>query len=535
MKKIYLALLLVLITGLSCQTVPSSPSEDALAPTVADALVALEAAGPPSNILPNIGPRPRPPSSFVPASPDTRSQKDIDAAACWGFEDGKKAWRCKGKPPVTFMAGASSPIIPASWTVPNWFVNKTTGNDGNACTTSGSPCATKQEIWVHRWGMNGSGSMNCPRFRQTVTLEQDASDTDDTDPIYACAMNESGGSFIIQGGPFTATAAVFTLNTAKNTAAGTNALLSGSFSAGSPGTACTLVTNTTALKSSRAWVYKTAGGANWNLSQPCAPITGFPDPTLSCTEVNTWASTDTVTLGTPIAINVASANAQLVGFDGAFGNGTFLYNAILFDPGISDHLIIGRGVQVAETCTSRVVAVGPTTHISTFVNSNFKNTVLSSATSAFSGGAPTFDAGIIGAFSALTTPPSLQDDIILAGQVTLSSGGFLNLGNIFLDGQLIVQSGLVAQTAGIVYGSGANTINLNGSSHWANTSGTFTAKWTAPGLVTGVKINGSTTADTHSGANPDVITTGVTCSPGNMDGAGVPGCFLLAGASATRN
>lgn len=87
--KRFIVLALTLCAVLSCAT-PSAPLESGLEPTVADALAALEAAP-----LPPLAPdtdvwHRRPPSGFVPASPDTRSQKDIDAAVCWGFEDGRQ-------------------------------------------------------------------------------------------------------------------------------------------------------------------------------------------------------------------------------------------------------------------------------------------------------------------------------------------------------------------------------------------------------------------------------------------------------------
>lgn len=296
MRHAWIVWVLALIAA--CAT-PSAPPESGLEPTVADALATLEATPPPS-LMPDaeVWHR-RPPSGFVPASPDTRSQADIDAAACWGFEDGRKTWRCRGTPPTTFMAGASSPIIPSSWTVPNWFVNKSTGSDSNTCTSSGSPCATKQEIWVHRLGAGVDGP--CPRFQQTTTLEQDASDTDNTDPIYSCGANEKGGSLVIKGGtPTVITSGVVLAGvTAKNRTLGANSPLIATL--GATAAVGQMVINTTAGKSSRAWVVRSLGANSFELSQPLAPAS-LATPSAAPAEVDTWANTDTVNLVAPIQV-----------------------------------------------------------------------------------------------------------------------------------------------------------------------------------------------------------------------------------------
>lgn len=472
------------------------------------------------------------PSSTVSVPPDTRSQAQIDIAACTAADG---SWRCASKKPQTFAAGSSTPIIPVSWTVPNWFVNKSTGSDSNACTTALAACATKQEIWVHRWGMVGSGSQNCPRFQQTTTLEQDTSDTDNTDPFYPCASLEKGVSFILQGGPPTSTAAVFTLNTAKNTAAGTNALLSGSFSAGAPA-AGVLVQNTTAGKSSRAWVYKTAGGANWNITQPDVPIT-VPAATLSPVEVDTWASTDTVNVLVPIAINLVSASATMGDFNGAFSNAFYLYNFTIFDPsGVgNDDVVIGPQVQVVEVSSQR--AMNFTGNTETGPGAQFCTNCMQLALTSTTGlgqSRPNFFSGALGANSDLATAGALGSDIIIPGAVLEMGGGISS--NVFLDGTLTVTSGTLTMTGGILYGNGSNTINMKGSGHMTQTSGTFVQKFTAPGLVTGIKLNGTANASCNSGADPGVIHNATT-TPTHLDaacGAGTglgSAAFVLGGAS----
>jgi hypothetical protein len=203
----------------------------------------------------------------APTALETRSQAPMDTAACTGADG---SWRCSAARPRTFAAAGATPILPAAWSVASWFVDPQnvsgTASDANACTSSGAPCLTWQEINVHRWGCLGSPGA-CPRIRQTTTITFLSSHTDNSDPVVLVPQIENASVFSLQGTtPTVATSTTFTLNAAKNRTAGANAMLSGSFAAGSPA-ACVLVQNTTAAKSSRAWVYTTAGGSNWNRSR----------------------------------------------------------------------------------------------------------------------------------------------------------------------------------------------------------------------------------------------------------------------------
>jgi len=515
---------------------------------VADAGAAAAAPTPPVVEPPASFPPRRPVASTSDASAppkDPRSAEEIAQAACQapGFisiAQTPDLWRCRDftpKPkPKLFALGSSTPIIPTSWTVPNWFVNKTTGSDSNNCTTSGTACKTKQEIWVHRWGMVGSGSGNCPRFGQTTTLEQDASDTDNSDPLYFCAARD-GADLVIQGGPVASTAATFTRVAQKNTNVGTNSLLIGSFSAGAPA-AGVMVTNTTALQSSIAWVYSTAGGVNWHMSQPCAPVT-VPTGSNTCAEVDTWNTNDTVTLSTPIAINLVSVN-DVENNPNAGGTAqTWLANLIVFDPGptvgLSRFTMTGRDIQLTQVDVKRFTILRGVAGF--FNNAIFQSGVV--ATPAFLTD-PGFFAGFIShpfIPSDFEAQASFQSDFIFGGTITFELGGYFE-SNVYLDKTVTVNGGtLLADTGVIIYGSGANTINMTGSSHfWNKTGGNFQTSFTAPGLVTGIQLNGSVNASCDSGADPGVIHNATT-TPAHLDAACGAGTglgsagFKFAGAS----
>ena len=71
-------------------------------------------------------------------------------------------------------------------------------------------------------------------------------------------------------------------------------------------------------------------------------------------------------------------------------------------------------------------------------------------------------------------------------------------------------------TAGVLYGTGANTINMQGSSHFGNTTANFTGSFTAPGLVTGIQLNGSATGMSNCSGT---INVGISTTPAHLDAA----------------
>ena len=116
----------------------------------------------------------------APPPTDTRSTATIALAGCSTAGGG---WACPAvKRPL--MATGQTPIIPPSWTVPNWYIdpqNTTTcasdSNSGTSATCGGAgigPIVTYQELNVHRWGCQGSPSA-CPDFAKTRRSTSSAS------------------------------------------------------------------------------------------------------------------------------------------------------------------------------------------------------------------------------------------------------------------------------------------------------------------------------------------------------------------------
>ncbi len=191
--------------------------------------------------------------------PDLRNPSDLAQAACRAA-DGQ--WRCPKLVQRHLLAAAGNqPIIPSSWTIPNWYIdpaNATTcasdSNSGTSATCSAGgvgPLKSYQELYVHRWGCLGTPSY-CPRFRQNVTLTFLSSHTDNSDPVLGAFSLENGAQVLIQGQLTSAQrvcTGTITVNAAKNRTTGQ--VLEATLPCAV--TAEDLIVNST--HASRAWTY----------------------------------------------------------------------------------------------------------------------------------------------------------------------------------------------------------------------------------------------------------------------------------------
>lgn len=258
-------------------------------------------------------------------------------------------WACPG---VThpLMASASQPIIPPSWTVPNWDIDPAniTGcaSDSNSgtsstCGTSGiGPLKTYQELNVHRWGCLGN-PIACPRLRQSTTITFLSSQTDGTDPVYFTPGVENGALVMIQG-VLTAAQQVCstTLSAVTSKSIASNQLLDVAFTSCAGAAANQLVVNST--HSSRAWIYKSDGGGGWDMGQPLTPQAPPKSIFTGIYEVNTWAHPDSVVVYNPVQINLATYEPQYIDQSSL----PSFYQATVFDP---------SGIFADETNVSAVV------------------------------------------------------------------------------------------------------------------------------------------------------------------------------------
>jgi hypothetical protein len=142
--------------------------------------------------------------------------------------------------------------------------------------------------------------------------------------------------------------------------------------------------------------------------------------------------------------------------------------------------------------------------------------------------------GVLGGFP--TIPAGVLDaDVILATSIHLF-GGYSNVGRMFIDGNIHIDSGVLQLINGgyggpVIYGRAGQALSLHNQSHVRLASGTFVAGLTAPGIVSGVQLNGSATGCTHTSNNPDIVSCGVNTTPTNLDAAPSGNTYNPGGAS----
>lgn len=496
------------------------------------------------------------PSVAAPApapKPDLRTSAQITQAACTGADG---SWRCVSKKPVVMATSTSVPIIPSSWTVPNWYIDPANASgcasDSNSCTSSTcggtgvGPCLTWQQINSQRWGCQGNPAA-CPRLRQTTTITWLSSAINDSDPVSFTPQMENGINVTLQGGtPATVATVSLAGTTSKSRAAGSNSLLITTL--GASGAVGQLLSNTT--HPSRAWVYRSLGGNSFDITQPLVAQSAgavLPAPA----EVDTWTNTDSVTLLTPIAVNFVYLAPVSDGLLSVLS----LYQLSAYDPGgtgASQLTISESGsalVDLQEMSVKRNLFVsGTSSEPITVANVEMAGSVQLTGSFIVRGGATMPSSTNVALSVTGTFQNSILDaDMILgvgSGPIVMSAPSLnLGLGFVYIDTSVAVQSGIVEGVTGsysghVIYGGAGDTINMLGTSHFFLASGTFTNGFTAPALITpGIQFNGTSAACSSSNANnPDVINCAIGSTVAHLDAAqGTAGfggsAFALGGAS----
>lgn len=531
-------LTIAILTAVSIAVVgcnPSHPTEPKEA-SVGDAIAAIEAQSPPTTQQ-NVGMflHQRPPSKFVPASKDTRSQKDIDAAACWGFEDGLKKWRCKGAPPKTFMAGSSSPIIPSSWTVPLWVTDPANsigcasdtntgtsatcvgGCSGSSCPSGQGPLVTVNELIVHRWGTSS------PMLQQTTDIWPISSETVGQERIRPLTpvMANAGSNFALICTPTNigSTFSAGTVTAASRVNPG-NDLKVASMPAGAA--AGVLVQNIT--HPSYAIIHSMSGA----IATMDQPLNGTTSVALNynITENNSWTTGDTLQMLQLCTLNLTSESVQVTDTNGAFTNG-IAWNSMIHVPDISG--VTGSstfflngigaaywGMSIFDPLVNVITSSSPA-QAYTLVGCQFNGGV-----NAMGIGVNNFVALVGGDIS--TNFNSLQSaeiygDAIVSGFVGTSGQTFFS-GHIAAGATIDVEEG----TGSAIEGSGGNTISLWGAGTLIAKAGGSFMNASGSSWVTNVKVNLMELADANGNAQTTgtsyaagTWTDGVTINPTNLD------------------
>ncbi len=343
--------------------------------------------------------------------------------------------------------------IPTSWTTAAWFIDpaNSTGkaSDSNACTTAAKPCLTYAEV-ATLWGTYS------PRLRQNTTITFMSSQPGNADPVYFNPYIENGVQVTLQGSLGTAQeVATGTLSNVVTKSRATGQLTEVTLPAGAaPGQ---LVVNTT--KASRAWVYKSAGGSNWFLSQPLAAwsLSGAAFPA----ETDTWANNDSVVLYQPVSVDLAQVQPTVP--DAAVNSWNVdlnVYQLTIFDPLTApnaqhlDPLYINSNINISESSVQKAISLGAGAKAldSGFINDDFSQSVISSTsgpTMTFWGGQTRYPGA--GAFLSLDRA-DLDGDFIITSVADIYEGEY---GAIFID-----YGGIVALWDGFEVGQGSFPLNI---------------------------------------------------------------------------
>ena len=292
-------------------------------------------------------------SGWQPSVSDGVAASPVEQAACLGYDG---SWRCPAlRRPAPKLGVSTSPITPASWNVPTWYINGSTGADSNSCTSSGSPCKTWGEIAYHRWGT--TSPIHSVNVAFNITGSQTSPGSDPV--IYKPILSVIGGAdaaaetpvYVTFTGTLTAgSATTFTLISAKTRSSNTR--FRGTFSV-TP-TVEQLLQNTT--HPSYAWDTLSAN----NITQPLT-ATSISSNSFSTigTEVDTWATSDSVTPNTMPSFNFMDVEPIMACLQGSCG---VTITHILVPENISagtqpgdDQVVFGDAVQLIENVFEKQV------------------------------------------------------------------------------------------------------------------------------------------------------------------------------------
>jgi hypothetical protein len=464
---------------------------------------------------------------------DPRSDVQIALAACTGLDGKNHCPQVKkgllGAPP------SSGPIVPASWTITNWYVdpqNTTTcasdtnsgtaatctgGCSGSVCTSGIGPIVTFGELIYHRLG---TPSPQIP-YGQSVTFNLLSPQTAGVDAIFFEPFLSGGGQAIFTGfAALTSPGATFASGNlsggfgysgATPTAGGTPMVIAG---VPSYVVAKTLLYNS--ARTSYAFVDSVLS-TNATMQQPqtsasTTTTTAIPSPAVD----NDWVAGDTITPYTLPLVNMKRWSP--VGSDLTSGgqptSGWVLFTRI-YDPS-------GATTSAYNFFTQSAINVLSIDQIDTRLDFSILG---GRSSSSYAIGCTVqgqllgviYGFGIYGGGYATGAQLSgaggetITNNALIHGSVVVSSLALV--GNVFADGTWSVFPGGTVDATAIFFGSYNVTVDP-GATYWNNTGSTFALKAL---LTTGTLKLG--TATTGSSYNPGtgIWTSAVSITPANID------------------
>lgn len=450
-----------------------------------------------------------------------------------------------GRKATLLGTSAASPIIPVSWTVPTWFIDpaNTSGNasDANPCTSSATPCATWQEINVHRWGCGGS-PRGCPRLRQSTTITWMSGVTDGSDPVIHFPSVEAGALELLTCSPTLVKTYTGGLSIVSKVVGGPGQLLNATFDASA--TTKMLAINTT--HPSHAWTYKSLGANAFSITQPLVGAT--PPAIINQAEVDTWASGDTVSLNIVPQVDFVAVEPYLTGVTGSTNNAVYVQGCAAFDPGSTNRFEVNQLVRLFDMLFTggKVLVINggsnPASRVgcsNCFFGNSFNVAGLTVTNSWLAAG---------GAINATSVLPGLGLSTI-DGDLILNTGLANNastttVGKVYLDtgGQIQGSGGSVFLSSSygtaIIWGTGsANAFVLTNSSHLTYPAGAGAAA-TAFVQTGALAINGQNKVCLSvPGAATSFGTCNIALTPAALDAnlGATLGCLAVGGGGSFCN
>lgn len=481
------------------------------------------------------------------ASHEMRTPAQLALDACNG--------RCRGTQVKPLLAAASTPVIPAPWTVPNWYIDPanalgcaadtnsgtaatcTGGCSGSVCTSGVGPLLTYQELAIHRWGTYS------PRLAQNTFFSILSTDpSPETDPIYFKPYLETGAYAVWSCSLTQSWTGTGTLVAAKSRSG--DQLLDMTLPAGAA-IGQLVIDGTTG---GHAFVYK-ASSTNWLMSQPIlVPALGsLPLNPSSKAEDNSWATGNTVTGYTLATANFADIEPIILDADSTPNNNVFLYQCGGYGgPQAFSNMIVNGAVSMYDTSIARLVQVAPFLSPASEIN-NYggganvylpEGMVISIASN--SGGPFTLNGGVAKTLGTIGANYSIEGDFIFAASMQVSGLALLESAYFDTGASILVKFGDLElsnlNSNGVSVWGPAGIVNAQASSRVWYPSGAGAA--VAAFLQTGaLEVNGQTKTCIAAPGASAIGACNTTLNPSNLDsnGGSTANCLVALGGGSFCN
>ena len=291
-------------------------------------------------------PLPPPPKAFVKPSPDAEAEacgakpRDAQVACFADLLANRKGAAPKPDAGAHLLGSAvrPPPICPA-WAVANWYFSPS-GNDGNSCTTIGSPCLTPNEV-LSRYGCGGNPVLDPQLSGVTWNILGDMPYSSHFELNPRLLPGLGGGGFVINVS--TTTIASGTLSGVVPKRHATSQALNANLGSGAASYYGMQIVNTT--HPSQAWVDKIVSGNVALITQPISgPTTAIGSgPYVTIAEVDTWANGDSYNIVRPSKFYMDAMHPIYETFEGEGNYPFFGYMPEVVNGWLADDT--GNGLQ----------------------------------------------------------------------------------------------------------------------------------------------------------------------------------------------